>query len=146
MQYKEDESLTYEDYMRIIKAKSGHWDKTHKDELKLLQPYFDKGYLETNRTGDIWLTEKVLLHLKRLAVIHLIQETSLLTILTCLIVCEMMMQDDVKREFFRKMGWCECTYCAELFYDYDDYVEHDCGLQGVYPDGWEFNWTLSKGD
>lgn len=56
------------------------------------------------------------------------------------------MQDDVKREFFRKMGWCECTYCAELFYDYDDYVEHDCGLQGVYPDGWEFNWTLSKGE
>ena len=58
MQYKEDESLTYEDYNRIIKAKSGHWTKTHKEELKLLQPYFDKGYLETNRTGDIWLTEK----------------------------------------------------------------------------------------
>ena len=54
--------------------------------------------------------------------------------------------DDVKREFYRKMGFCECTYCAELFYDYDDYAEHDCGLQGVYPDGWEFNWTLSKGD
>ena len=56
-----------------------------------------------------------------------------------------MHNDDVKREFFRKMGWCECTYCAELFYDYDDYVAHDCELQGVYPDGWEFTWCVTKG-
>jgi hypothetical protein len=55
------------------------------------------------------------------------------------------MQDDAKREFFRKMGWCECTYCAELFYDYDEYIEHDCELQGVYPDGYEFSWSLTKG-
>ena len=64
MQYKEDEDLRYEDYMRIIKAKSGQWDKTHKDTLKLLQPCFDKGYLETNRNGDIWLTEKGVFTLK----------------------------------------------------------------------------------
>ena len=83
MQYKIDDDLVYEDYNRIIKAKSGHWDKTHKDALKLLQPYFDKGYLETNRNGDIWLTERVCLHLKRLDVIHLILESSLKTIHTC---------------------------------------------------------------
>ena len=64
MQYKIDDDLVYEDYNRIIKAKSGHWDKTHKDALKLLQPYFDKGYLETNRNGDIWLTEKGVFTLK----------------------------------------------------------------------------------
>ena len=56
--HKEDTELKYEDYNRIIKAKSGHWDKTHKDALALLQPYFDKGYLETNKEGDIWLTRK----------------------------------------------------------------------------------------
>ena len=52
--------------------------------------------------------------------------------------------DDVKREFYRKMGFCECTYCAELFYDYDEYVAHDCELQGVYPGAWNFTWSVSK--
>ena len=62
--HKEDRELTYEDYNRIIKAKSGHWDKTMKDELAELQPYFDKGYLETNKEGDIWLTERGVFTLK----------------------------------------------------------------------------------
>ena len=52
--------------------------------------------------------------------------------------------DDVKREFYRKMGFCECTYCAELFYDYDEFVAHDCELQGVYPGAWNFTWSISK--
>tara|TARA_R110000803_G_scaffold103651_3_gene171809 strand:+ start:709 stop:978 length:270 start_codon:yes stop_codon:yes gene_type:complete len=55
---KIDEELTYADYDRILKAKNGHWSKTHKDELAQLQPYFDKGYLEGNVNGDIWLTRK----------------------------------------------------------------------------------------
>jgi hypothetical protein len=52
--------------------------------------------------------------------------------------------DDVKREFFRKMGFCECLYCTELFYDYEEYVAHECDLQGLYPDGWTFTWCVSK--
>ena len=54
----EDRTLTYEDYVRIINAKSGHWVKTEREAMKLLQPYFDKGYIDTNKEGHIWLTEK----------------------------------------------------------------------------------------
>lgn len=59
-----DEDLLYEDYNRIIKAKSGHWEKSEKEAIKQLQPYFDKGYLNTDRTGAIWLTEKGVTMLK----------------------------------------------------------------------------------
>ena len=52
--------------------------------------------------------------------------------------------DDPKREFFRKMGFCECTYCLELFYDWDEYAAHECDLQGVYPDAWNFTWEVTK--
>ena len=54
----EDRELVYQDYMRIINAKSGHWDKRDTKAMKLLQPYFDKQYLDTDRSGAIWLTEK----------------------------------------------------------------------------------------
>ena len=54
----EDRDLTYDDYMRIINAKSGHWEKRDSEAMKRLQPYFDKQYLDTDRTGAIWLTEK----------------------------------------------------------------------------------------
>jgi hypothetical protein len=52
--------------------------------------------------------------------------------------------DNPKREFFRKMGFCECTYCMELFYDYDEYVAHECDLQGLYPEAWNFTWEVTK--
>jgi len=55
-----------------------------------------------------------------------------------------MEDSNVKREFFRNMGFCECTYCMELFYDYDEYVAHECDLQGLYPDGYNFKWSVSK--
>ena len=54
----EDRTLVYEDYVRIINAKSGHWVKTEREAMKLLQPYFDKGYIDTNKEGHIWLTER----------------------------------------------------------------------------------------
>ena len=54
----EDRTLVYEDYVRIINAKSGHWVKTEREAMKRLQPYFDKGYIDTNKEGHIWLTEK----------------------------------------------------------------------------------------
>ena len=60
----EDRDLTYDDYMRIINAKSGHWEKRDSEAMKRLQPYFDKQYLDTDRTGAIWLTEKGVLMLQ----------------------------------------------------------------------------------
>ena len=33
-----DESLTYEDYDRIIKAKSGHWEKSNRRAMETLHP------------------------------------------------------------------------------------------------------------
>lgn len=54
----EDPDLKYEDYKRIINAKSGHWVKAEKEAMKRLQPYYDKGYIGTNKEGHIWLTEK----------------------------------------------------------------------------------------
>ena len=54
----EDRELEYQDYVRIINAKSGHWEKRDTKAMKLLQPYFDKEYLQTDRSGAIWLTEK----------------------------------------------------------------------------------------
>ena len=54
----EDRTLTYEDYVRIINAKSGHWNMTEKEAMKRLQPYFNKGYIDTNKEGHVWLTEK----------------------------------------------------------------------------------------
>jgi hypothetical protein len=53
-----DPDLTYEDYDRILKAKSGHWEKSDKPAMELLVPYFTKGYLQTDRTSAIWLTVK----------------------------------------------------------------------------------------
>ena len=147
MQSKEDESLTYEDYNRIIKAKSGHWDKTHKDELKLLQPYFDKGYLETNKEGDMWLTRKGVDVLLAVGCDPVDPREFLENYPHMLDNMRQMADDthiDSKREFFRKMGFCECSYCAELFYDWDEYVAHDCGLQGVYPDAHNFTWSINK--
>ena len=52
--------------------------------------------------------------------------------------------DDVKREFFRKMGFCECLYCTALSPDSEQYVAHERDLQGLYPDGWTFTWCVSK--
>ena len=52
--------------------------------------------------------------------------------------------DNPKREFFRNMGFCECTYCMELFYDYDEYAAHECDLQGLYPEAWNFTWEVTK--
>jgi hypothetical protein len=31
-----------------------------------------------------------------------------------------------KREFYSRMGFCECASCAGLFYDYDEYLTHEC--------------------
>ena len=42
------------------------------------------------------------------------------------------------------MGFCECTYCAELFYDWDEYAAHECDLQGLYPEAWNFTWEVTK--
>lgn len=53
-----DPELCYEDYDRIIKAKSGHWEKSDRKNMELLTPYFEKGYLQTDRTQAIWLTVK----------------------------------------------------------------------------------------
>ena len=145
--HKEDRELTYEDYNRIIKAKSGHWDKTMKDELAELQPYFDKGYLETNKEGDIWLTRKGVDILLAVGCDPIKPQEFLQDYPHMLDQMRQTMtvdDNDTKREFFRNMGFCECTYCAELFYDWDEYVQHDCGLQGVYPDGHNFTWTISK--
>ena len=144
--HKEDTELKYEDYNRIIKAKSGHWDKTMKDELAELQPYFDKGYLETNREGDIWLTRKGVDVLLAVGCDPVKPQEFLRDYPHMMDLMRQMEDDaiDTKREFFRKMGFCECSYCAELFYDWDEYAVHDCGLQGVYPDGHNFTWTISK--
>jgi len=54
----EDTQLKYDDYRRIIEAKSGAYDRKDKAAMASIKPYFDKGYLETNRLGDIWLTRK----------------------------------------------------------------------------------------
>ena len=54
----EDTELKYDDYVRILNAKSGHWTKQDKEPMKLLQPYFDKEYLQTDRSGAVWLTER----------------------------------------------------------------------------------------
>tara|TARA_E500000178_G_C16798630_1_gene651386 strand:- start:479 stop:751 length:273 start_codon:yes stop_codon:yes gene_type:complete len=53
-----DDDLVYEDYLLIINAKSGHWEKRDTKAMKRLQPYFEKEYLQTDRSGAIWLTEK----------------------------------------------------------------------------------------
>jgi len=53
-----DDELCYEDYVRIINAKSGDYDHKNKHEMEPLLPYFTKGYLDLNRQGDIWLTRK----------------------------------------------------------------------------------------
>ena len=45
----EDPDLKYEDYKLIINAKSGHWVKAEKEAMKRLQPYYDKGYISTNK-------------------------------------------------------------------------------------------------
>ena len=144
--HKEDTDLKYDDYLRIIKAKSGHWDKTHKDELAELQPYFDKGYLETNKEGDMWLTRKGVNVLLAVGCDPLKPQEFLADYPHMMDLMRQMALDDndTKREFFRKMGFCECSFCAELFYDWDEYTRHDCGLQGVYPEGYNFTWTISK--
>ena len=144
MQYKEDIELKYEDYHRIIKAKSGHWEKTHKEELKLLQPYFDKGYLEINKEGDIWLTRKGVDVLLAVGCDPVQPQEFLRDYPHMLDQMRQMEDSNVKREFFRNMGFCECTYCMELFYDYEDYIAHECDLQGLYPDGYNFKWSVSK--
>ena len=51
-----DPDLTYTDYDRIIKAKSGHWEKSDRRAMEQLTPYFEKGYLQTDRSQTIWLT------------------------------------------------------------------------------------------
>lgn len=53
-----DPELRYQDYDRIIKAKSGHWEKSNKQAMEQLTPYFEKGYLQTDRSASIWLTVK----------------------------------------------------------------------------------------
>tara|TARA_B100000683_G_scaffold219847_1_gene216546 strand:- start:831 stop:1112 length:282 start_codon:yes stop_codon:yes gene_type:complete len=54
----EDRELVYEDYVLIINAKSGHYEKRDTQAMEKLKPYFDKEYIETDRTGAIWLTER----------------------------------------------------------------------------------------
>ena len=53
-----DYDLKYEDYKLILNAKAGQYEKKDAEAMKLLQPYYDKGYIDINREGDIWLTEK----------------------------------------------------------------------------------------
>jgi len=37
-----DPDLTYQDYMHIIRAKSGDYAKRNKDQMAKLVPYFEK--------------------------------------------------------------------------------------------------------
>jgi len=53
-----DEELVYEDYVRILAAKSGEYDHKDKVQMGKCMSYFKKGYLDLNRSGDIWLTRK----------------------------------------------------------------------------------------
>ena len=53
-----DPRLKYEDYKLILDARAGAFDRHNKAEMDSIAPYFGMGYIETNRTGDIWLTEK----------------------------------------------------------------------------------------
>ena len=60
------------------------------------------------------------------------------------------MSHEDKREYYRKMGWCECANCRTLFYDYEDYETHECvppmmGIQMSDGVKWEVN-DDSKGN
>jgi hypothetical protein len=55
---KIDTDLTYQDYVRILRAKNGEYERKPKDQMAQLQPYFSKDYLNTDRSGAIWLTRK----------------------------------------------------------------------------------------
>ena len=53
-----DYDLKYEDYKIILNAKAGQYEKNDTDAMRQLQPYYDKGYIDINKEGHIWLTEK----------------------------------------------------------------------------------------
>ena len=53
-----DYDLKYEDYKIILNAKAGQYEKNDTDAMRKLQPYYDKGYIDINKEGHIWLTEK----------------------------------------------------------------------------------------
>tara|TARA_E500000178_G_C16920173_1_gene706849 strand:+ start:683 stop:958 length:276 start_codon:yes stop_codon:yes gene_type:complete len=53
-----DEELTYDDYVRILRAKNGEYERKGKDQMAQLIPYFEKDYINTDRSGAIWLTRK----------------------------------------------------------------------------------------
>ena len=44
-----DYDLKYEDYKLILNAKAGQYEKKDAEAMKLLQPYYDKGYIDINR-------------------------------------------------------------------------------------------------
>lgn len=38
-----------------------------------------------------------------------------------------------KREFYDRMGFCECATCKTLYYDYEEYESHECtNTQGIH--------------
>ena len=49
-----------------------------------------------------------------------------------------------KRDYFNRMGWCECITCADVFYEWEHYEQHDCPYQGVIPDLYNFNWEVTE--
>ena len=55
---KIDTDLTYQDYVRILRAKNGEYERRSKDEMNQLLSYFEKDYLNTDKSGAIWLTRK----------------------------------------------------------------------------------------
>jgi hypothetical protein len=53
-----DKELVFEDYVRILRAKNGEYERRPKDEMSQLTSYFAKDYLRTDKSGAIWLTRK----------------------------------------------------------------------------------------
>ena len=47
-----------------------------------------------------------------------------------------------KREYYDRMGWCECNTCGIKFLEWEQYVEHVCA-QGVDMRKQVFPWTLT---
>lgn len=51
---------------------------------------------------------------------------------------------DDKSAYYARMGWCECSRCRTIFYEYEDYETHECAppLSGVYVKD-STNWKAS---
>lgn len=43
------------------------------------------------------------------------------------------MTHEDKRDFYSRMGFCECSACNTIWYDYDDYEQHECYTTGIIP-------------